>query len=276
MVEREKSKSRTKLAYDLLRQDILNGTLAPESKLMINELKSRYDLGMMPLREALNRLSAEMLVDKHEQRGFSVPSLNIDAYLEIQNARIAIESQALLQSIEAQRPGWESNLLAASRHLEMAASTTRSDDGAFLLTETWNAAHHAFHRGLIVGCDNLWLLTFADKLYEQTTRYRALRRHISTLKRPARATLIEEHYEIMDAALARDADAAIDRLIDHYRLSVEIVLGKPVVRSTASLRLSVANNTDAAQIAKSRSAVEIIHPSDSVRAKSLEPKRGVP
>ena len=58
-------KSRTKLAYDVLRRDILNGTWPPDRKLMLSELQTHYELGAMPLREALNRLAAEMLVEKH-------------------------------------------------------------------------------------------------------------------------------------------------------------------------------------------------------------------
>jgi len=232
-------KSRTKLAYDVLRRDILNGTLPPDRKLMLSELQAHYDLGAMPLREALNRLAAEMLVEKHEQRGFTVPSINLDAYVEIQNARIAIEAIALRQSIAANVEGWEDELVLAFHHLKKAGPRPSGGQSDFLLTETWSETHGRFHRTLLAGCGNSWLMSAADKLYEQSSRYRMQRRYLSSLQLPMRKTLIQEHQAIMDAALAQDADLAVFRLVDHYRLSVEIVVGSPVTVSMDTLKLDV-------------------------------------
>lgn len=56
---------------------------------------------------------------------------------------------------------------------------------------------------------------------------------------PVRDGLVEEHSVILDAALAGDADTAVARLIDHYRYSVEIVLGCPVGLSKDNSRFVV-------------------------------------
>ena len=95
MVQTTRAPSLSQQAYDALRRDLIGGELEPGTKLMIADLQSRYTLGAMPLREALNRLSAEGMVDKSDQRGFFVPALNHGDYLDIQNARIAVEAAAL-------------------------------------------------------------------------------------------------------------------------------------------------------------------------------------
>jgi len=61
--------------YDRLKADILQGRLTPDQKLKIEELSSFYETGASPLREALNRLSAEGLVSRSDQRGFNVAPL---------------------------------------------------------------------------------------------------------------------------------------------------------------------------------------------------------
>jgi GntR family transcriptional regulator, carbon starvation induced regulator len=212
-------------AYDVLRRELETARLAPGMKLTIAELKQRYGIGSMPLREALNRLAAEHFVLKHEGRGFSVPPLDPGVFLDIQNARVVVETAALADTIENRSKEWEDRMVLAFHHLNKA--TRIRDD--FLLTEAWSVAHAEFHRELIAGCRNEWLLTFASQLFVQSARYRNRRRQIDAGRFPRSATLIDEHREIMEAAFAGDTALAEAKLIEHYRRSVETVLGETVV-----------------------------------------------
>ena len=58
--------------YDRLHDDILTGKLEPGLKLRLKDLIEKYDTGNSPLREALNRLSANGMVVREENRGFRV------------------------------------------------------------------------------------------------------------------------------------------------------------------------------------------------------------
>ena len=223
--------SRSAEAYDRLREDLVSGALPPSTKLTLSELQGRYGLGAMPLREALNRLSAEHLVLKHDQRGFSVPPLDGAIFLEIQNARIVIEIAALRETMQTPTPAWEDRLVLAYHHLAKA-----SKGPEYLLSQDWSDSHAAFHKALISGCDNGWLLTFAGQLYKQSARYRARRRQIDADRARGRNSLLAEHEGIMKAALSGSADTAATRLIEHYRRSVETVLGEPVELSPSQLK----------------------------------------
>ena len=64
-------------ALDLLRRDILSGTLAPGLRLRTKELQASYGLGLSPLRESLQRLSAEGMVVNDAQRGFAVAAVTV-------------------------------------------------------------------------------------------------------------------------------------------------------------------------------------------------------
>ncbi|WP_265516829.1 GntR family transcriptional regulator [Nitratireductor luteus] len=224
--------SRSAEAYEVLRHDLIAGTLAPGEKLILADLQDRYGIGAMPLREALNRLAAEQFVVKNEGRGFSVPPLDAMAFLEIQNARIVIEAAALRETIAERTREWEDRLVLAFYRLSKSA--TAGPD--FLLTQEWSETHAIFHRELLSGSRNTWLLSFAGQLFEQSARYRARRRQIDAGHLPGRDDLVDEHREIMDAAIAGDSKAATAKLVEHYRRSVETVLGETVELSSDGLR----------------------------------------
>lgn len=241
MAQPVRASSLSQQAYDLLRHDLIRGDLEPGAKLMISELQTRYALGAMPLREALNRLSAEHMVEKTDQRGFFVPALNYDDYLDIQNARIAIEAAALRETVAERTPEWEDRMVVCMHRLKQAGPAPDAQDMQFIFSDAWAESHRRFHTTLISGCSNTRLLEFAANLFEQSARYRMRRRKLSFLRAPVRDQLVEEHIAILEAALAGDADGAVEQLIDHYRYSVEIVLGRPVGLSTDKTRFVVAD-----------------------------------
>ena len=67
--------------YEKLREDIVAGHLEPGSKLKLEQLLSKYSVGMSPLREALSRLVGDMLVTSQGQRGFRVAPLSLTQIL---------------------------------------------------------------------------------------------------------------------------------------------------------------------------------------------------
>ena len=68
--------SRSSLLYNLLRQDLLHGVFSSGDKLAVMALSTRYTMGASSVREALSRLSSEGLVERIDQRGFRVASLD--------------------------------------------------------------------------------------------------------------------------------------------------------------------------------------------------------
>ena len=81
--------------YDRLREDLLSGRLAPSRKLQMRFLMETYQTGQTPLREALNRLTADGLVEVREQRGFYVRDISRAELAELTKTRCWVESLAL-------------------------------------------------------------------------------------------------------------------------------------------------------------------------------------
>lgn len=218
----EKPSSLAAAAYQRLYVDITNGHLAPGQKLLAAELSARYEVGLSPLRDALNRLCADGLAVKREQKGFFVADLNEAEFLEITNARLVLEEAAVRLSIANGDARWEDAVVLAFHRLSKVAAS----GGQFVLTPEWSTYHQEFHFSLLAACQNDWLLSFCKKLYEQTTRYRARRRLISAgSPPPVQRNLVKVHREIMETCLARDSDRAADLLVDHYKRTFELVMG---------------------------------------------------
>jgi len=81
-------------AYDALREQILDGVLAPGSVLAEVEQSTRLGVSRTPLREALARLTADGLVSTHSGRGVVVTDVDLGRIGELFEVRSALEEQA--------------------------------------------------------------------------------------------------------------------------------------------------------------------------------------
>jgi GntR family transcriptional regulator, carbon starvation induced regulator len=204
--------------YRRVRQDILWGHLAPGSPLRSDELRSRYKVGISPLREALTRLNSERLVTSVGQRGFRVAPLTEYDVEDTMQTRIVIEREALARSIARGDIGWETALVAAFHAL--SRNPIPKQEGA--ATDLWTLHHRQFHMALLSACGSRWLIELAGQLFDQAERHRLLRVKFGP-KEKLKRDIVREHKQIFDAALSRDVDAAIRALERHYMTTAKQV-----------------------------------------------------
>jgi DNA-binding GntR family transcriptional regulator len=209
--------TRASAVYGLLRTDIAHGVLAPGSKLRVEAISQRYGVGASPLREALSRLSAEGLVDRTDQRGFSVATLRWDELPVLTQTRVQLETLALRESIAARDGAWEDQLVLLVHRL---SRTPRSlSETQYQPNPAWEALHRDFHRALLARSPSRWLRGFCDTLAEEAYRFRQLAAGKSFTKRNEHA----EHVAIFQAAIAGDADSALQLLTAHYTRTSALV-----------------------------------------------------
>lgn len=210
--------------YEKIRTDILFGTLKPGERLRVDSLRERYSSSASPVREALNRLSANALVTNEDNRGFCVPVVSRDELLELYKTREWLESRALRESIENGGAEWEEALVLAQHRL--ARMPRCKDDTGNEPSPDWELVHRAFHMCLISACGSQWLMRFCEQLHDQADRYRQLAVAVAGKHRdPAK-----EHAALVKASLDRDADKAIKLLNAHYDKTRDIILkAKPTI-----------------------------------------------
>lgn len=205
------SPSATQRAYDRLREMIVTGRIAPGQRLKVESLKDLLDTGASPIREALSHLTSDQLVERLDQRGFRAAAVSETQFHEILTLRCALETMALRASIANGSQAWEDALVIAHHRL---SRVPRGDVALF------EAQHKAFHTALLTDCGMPILLRLCDQLYDMNIRYRYLAgKALSYGSRD----VAQEHREIMEATLDRDADLAAARLVDHYTKTGEFL-----------------------------------------------------
>ncbi|MBL0373417.1 GntR family transcriptional regulator [Rhizobium sp. KVB221] len=225
--------SKAEKAYELLRRDILDAHLAPETPLTISSLKERYELGWTPLREALSRLETERLVTFSPNRGYRVAGVSRSELLDLQRARVTIESDLLREAIHAGDETWEQQLVAAHYALKQAKPLRANMPETELIR--WEQRHDAFHNALLNGSPSIWLKRFAEQISTQLHRHHRNLVFSPTLIAGGGADLMgEEHYNallerasnvdhhtaLMEATLQRDEKRAIELLVEHIGLTL--------------------------------------------------------
>lgn len=196
--------------FTALREDLLNGRFPAGQKLAINSLQAIYQVGLSPLREALNRLAASGLLEQENQRGFRVPRLSRAELDDIVQLRIELEGLAISRALRHGDADWESELLAAGHRLKLASQPETP-------LHQWEQLHTHFHAVLLSSCRSAWMVRFIHQLHEQFDRYRRKAPRNAEI----RNTLNSQHEHLVELALARDDAGTRQLLRDHILLSYE-------------------------------------------------------
>lgn len=201
------SGSQASFAFNTIRADILCGRHMPNKKLKVHELADTLGVSPGAVREALFRLISEHLVEARDQRGFAVTAVSISELQELTDLRCEIEAIVCRRSVERGDIEWEGGLIAA-QHRFRAASAPFAEDGE--VTLEFLTAHSVFHQALSAAAGNSRLLAIRAQLYEQYQRFRAYYGHFAGKRHVA-----GDHDRLVELALARDADALVETMIDH-------------------------------------------------------------
>lgn len=245
--ETETQKGLSTQAFEQLRADIIQGHLRPSERLRIQGLSEHYHVGATAIREALSRLVSDGMVDFEDKRGFCVTPVSRDELLDLTQTRIDIESLAMRYAVERGDIDWESNLLSAYHRL---SRTPVPDSPEKHLA--WAHAHQQFHEALVAGCGSPWLLRLCRLLYDKSERYRNVaERHRNVAERhttPTDRDTVDEHKQLLDAAMARDADLISRHLAEHYGRTASIILeanfaDTPVPEKLSAPRASAKTST---------------------------------
>lgn len=204
-------------AYEMIKQDILGGHFEPGEKLQLDAISELYAIGTAPVREALNRLSAEGWAERRSQRGFFVSELSISDLEELVKTRIWLETLALREAIAHGDRVWEDRVILAYHRL---ARTERLHDriNSVAINPDWETLHHEFHLALLSACGSSWMIQFCRTMMDQAVRYRNLSVNF-TIER--RGDALAEHEAIMTAALDKNAGLAAEILAKHYAKTLD-------------------------------------------------------
>lgn len=217
--EDNQAPSLTSVATIAIRNDILLARLKPGERLGVIALKSQYGCGAASIREALSRLISEGLVTAMDHRGFRVSQVSRTDLIDLTITRGEIDGLALSKSIEKGDVAWEGRIVSAFHQLSKLQPHAMNVIDEEKLH--WDEVHNSFHQALVSACGSPRLLSLRNALFDHAERYRNLSGLIAGVNK--RDTM-NEHKNLMDAALSRDADAAAKLIAEHYWRTCELLL----------------------------------------------------
>jgi DNA-binding GntR family transcriptional regulator len=139
--------------YLVLRTKILKRELKFGQKLLIDEIASQVGVSRTPVKDAVNRLALEGLVDKVARRGTFVTTLTLRDVAELQDLRLLLELYAAEKVLEKGKV----ELLLAEME-KCIANLDRIANGDHLDREAWMSWNRDLHLSLIRLADNSHLL----------------------------------------------------------------------------------------------------------------------
>lgn len=209
----EDTETLAQTAFRAIRTDIIRGVRKPGERLRIERLRSIYEIGPTPLREALQRLGQDGLVIMEGNRGFRVAPLDPSEFTDLNTARTSIEKEALRLSILRGDNDWEAKVVAAS--YIMKKEDLALAEGGEGVPDSWERANGEFHFALVSACGSNWLLRVRSSLHDLCERYR----RAAIYQKLGSRNLQDEHSAIAEAVLARDTDLACALIEKHFALT---------------------------------------------------------
>ena len=177
----------------------------------INEQALGRELGVSraPLREALNRLVAEGLLDFVMNKGFYRKAISVDEVFDLYQVRIALERRALLLAVQRSTD-------PEIRDVESYWRTVMEKAGE-MSTADLLLADEEFHRRLIALSKNKELCAFMEII----TRRIHVARHIDIQQTIWNNTAFDAHLQATQCLLDRDAQKALDIMTKHIDMSLK-------------------------------------------------------
>ena len=198
--------------FDQLRQSIIDGELAPGSRLGEVDLARRHGVSRSTVREAITRLAARGLVITRRNAGARVCDVSPEDLRALYELRECLEGMACRL---AARHMSEADIAALRELLDaQEEELTRRHDAAYIQGE-----HDLdFHCRLAAGSGNHKLERELDgELYDKLRLYRRQFGMVGPRARPA----YREHQQIVDAIADRDPEMAEMLMRRHIRASLK-------------------------------------------------------
>jgi DNA-binding GntR family transcriptional regulator len=201
-------------AERVLRAEISRGELAPGHRLVEAELAERIGVNRSSVRQAIDALIAEGLVERIPHRGARVRVVSADEAVAITECRMVLEGLLARKAAERLTDDEAGRLRA---HLcAMAGAVEAADPVTYagLIGDLYGLVHAAARHPVATG--------LVERLQAQLVRHR-----FRLSLRPGRPRVsLQELTALVDAIADRDADRAESAAVAHFR-SVLAALAEP-------------------------------------------------
>ncbi len=200
----ERTRTLAESVADRLAEEIIRRDLVPGTRLDEVSLAARFGVSRSPVRDALRLLAGTRLVDHRPRRGFCVAVVDQDELKDLFEA--AGEVEALCAKLCALRAGpAERKRIEIVHHSASAAA--HAGDAA-----TYASLNEQLHQLIYAGSRNRTLAELAASMRRRLAPFRASLFFAADNRMQGSDV---EHEAIVQAILARDAEAAAHAMLEH-------------------------------------------------------------
>lgn len=198
--------------YAELLSRILSSRMSPGDRITIDALARELDVSQTPIREALNRLSADGIVVRAHLAGYRVASkLDRQQFEDLVELRLLLEPLAARKAAEHMTPAQLQELNEIAERMRNHLSETGSDRGY----ASFSQRDADFHDKVAEGAGNVYVRESLVRLHTHVHLFRLSNDDLIT------ALAIDEHAAIIDAVRRRDPDAAAYAMRRHIEASAQ-------------------------------------------------------
>ena len=192
--------STQKDAYGLILDAIDVGMFKPGDRLVENDLADRFGVSRTPIREALQRLETQSLLER-DGRSLIVASLDHNQMAELYVVRRELEG--LAAALAARH--------ATDEEVQVLRDMVAADDALVDKPVELAKANRRFHQQIHLASHNRYLVQQLDLVHRSMALMATI--SLAAMGRPEDA--LKEHDAIVKAIEARDFNAAGDALKQH-------------------------------------------------------------
>ena len=189
--------------YESLRAMIVSLELAPGTTLVRSDIAARFGVSQTPVRDALQKLQHEGLVDIFPQAATQVSKIDLASAAQAHFLRRSIETELVRQLAAKPDPGVVARLRGwVSQQVKLAAAQD---------LESFSRADQSFHYEMYSACGQQALHELVRSLSGHIDRLRRL--HVPTRGKVQR--IVADHKAIVEAIAAGTPARAQERLREH-------------------------------------------------------------
>ncbi len=188
---------------DWLRDRIRLSQFVPGQRLVEADITEATGASRSKVREALQRLEAEGLVQIEEFKGASVKRITLEEVRQIYRARVALEGISARDCALHADPAFHARLTALMAELDAAVEAGAHD--------RFNRLNADWHQLIVAGSGNAFVADLLGRLNVPIQRLLFESLYSQDRLRAANAG----HHEVSDAVLRGDADAAEAAMRQH-------------------------------------------------------------
>jgi DNA-binding GntR family transcriptional regulator len=201
-------------AYAVIRTMILSGEITPGAQISEEALARRCAVSRTPVRDALRRLEADLLIRRNTSQRVFVSEWSRDDIEDAFDLRAMLEAQAARRAAERVDEEGLARLAAHNAAMGTAVNAPEPDIAQFL------EHNRAFHEAVLDAARSPRLASLLSRLVEQPIIWRTAQNY----NREHLLRSFREHEELLEAFHRKDGPWAASIMAGHIRRAFHVYL----------------------------------------------------